>query len=360
MSVECGTVNNFTAGALTLHVAIEKLALKEPFHITGHTMVDTDVVTVTLEKGGHIGRGEASGVYYRKDDDAAGVVRQIEAVRARIEAGIDRESLQRLLPTGGARNAVDCALWDLEAKLTGRPAWQIAGLDPPQPLLTTFTVGADKPEKMASGARAYADAKAIKLKLTGGPVDADRVRAVRNARPDVWLGVDANQGFTRGFLEMLMPTLLETRVELIEQPFEIGQEALLDGFKSPIPIAADESVQGLADVRGLLGRFNVVNIKLDKCGGLTEGLAMARKARRLGLDVMVGNMVGTSLAMAPSCLVGQLCKVVDLDGPVFLSTDRDIPVRYSGGSISCEDMPWGNSKPAAPHDVHGKAIGIMS
>jgi L-alanine-DL-glutamate epimerase-like enolase superfamily enzyme len=133
-------MNNFTTGALTLHVAIEKFALKQPFHITGHTMVDTDVVTVMLEKGGHIGRGEASGVYYRKDDDAAGVVKQIEAVRARIEAGIDRDTLQRLLPTGGARNAVDCALWDLEAKLTGRPAWQIAGLIPPRPLLTTFTL----------------------------------------------------------------------------------------------------------------------------------------------------------------------------------------------------------------------------
>jgi L-Ala-D/L-Glu epimerase len=341
--VGCGTLNNFSTSALTLRVAIEKFALKEPFHITGHSMVDADVVTVTLVKGGHLGRGEASGVYYRKDDDAAGVVRQIEAIRARIEAGIDRESLQRLLPTGGARNAVDCALWDLEAKLTGRPVWQIAGLDAPRPLLTTFTVGANQPDKMASDARAYGEARAIKLKLTGEPLDADRVRAVRAARPDVWLGVDANQGFTRVFLETLMPVFVEARVKLIEQPFKIGQEAQLDGFKSPIPIAADESAQGLTDVRGLVGRFSVVNIKLDKCGGLTEGLAMARKARRLGLDVMVGNMVGTSLAMAPSCLVGQLCKVVDLDGPVFLSTDRDIAARYSDGFISCEDMPWGNS-----------------
>jgi L-alanine-DL-glutamate epimerase-like enolase superfamily enzyme len=275
-------MNASHAGALSLGVAIEKFALKQPFHITGHTMVDADVVTVTLEKGGHIGRG------------------------------------------------------------TGRRTWQIAGLDPPRPLLTTFTVGADKPEKMASGARAYADAKAIKLKLTGEPLDADRVRAVRAARPDVWLGVDANQGFTRVFLETLMPVLEEARVELIEQPFKIGQEAQLDGFNSPIPVAADESAQGLADVRRLIGRFNVVNIKLDKCGGLTEALAMARKARRLGLDVMVGNMVGTSLAMAPSFLVGQLCQVVDLDGPVFLSTDRDVTVRYSDGFISCDDRLWGH------------------
>jgi L-alanine-DL-glutamate epimerase-like enolase superfamily enzyme len=196
---------------------------------------------------------------------------------------------------------------------------------------------------MASDACAYANAKAIKLKLTGEPLDGERVRAVRAVLPDVWLGVDANQGFTRVFLETLMPVLVETRVELIEQPFKVGQEAQLDGFKSPIPVAADESAQGLTDVQGLVGRFNVVNIKLDKCGGLTEGLAMARQARRLGLDVMVGNMVGTSLAMAPSFLVGQLCKVVDLDGPVFLNTDRDSTVRYCDGFISCEDMPWGKS-----------------
>jgi L-alanine-DL-glutamate epimerase-like enolase superfamily enzyme len=327
--------------AIKMRVDIEKFPLKEPFRITGHTMVDTDVVVVTLEKGGQQGRGEASGVYYRKGDDAPGVVQQIEAVRARIEAGIDREALQRILPIGGARNAVDCACWDLEAKLSGKSAWQIAGLDRPVPLLTTFTVGANDPEKMASDARAYAQALAIKLKLTGQPVDADRVRAVRAARPDVWLGVDANQGFTRESLKALLPVLVEARVELIEQPFKIGQDALLDGLKLPIRVAADESAQGLADVAGLVGRFSVVNIKLDKCGGLTEGLAMAREARRLGLEVMVGNMVGTSLAMAPSFLVGQLCQVVDLDGPVFLSADRSPAVRYENGMISCPDELWG-------------------
>ncbi|HEY4445639.1 MAG TPA: enolase C-terminal domain-like protein, partial [Steroidobacteraceae bacterium] len=209
------------------------------------------------------------------------------------------------------------------------------------PLLTTFTVGANDPDKMAADARAYTQAKAIKLKLTGQPADADRVRAVRAARPDVWLGVDANQGFTRPFLATLMPVLVEARVELIEQPFKIGQEVQLDGLGSPIPLAADESVQGLADVPALVGRFNVVNIKLDKCGGLTEALAMAREARRLGLDVMVGNMLGTSLAMAPAFLVGQLCNVVDLDGPVFLSRDRSVPVRYESGLISSPEALWG-------------------
>jgi L-Ala-D/L-Glu epimerase len=341
MSERIAIMSAVTAGGLALRVSLEKFPLKEPFHITGHTLVNTDVVTVELEKDGHTGRGEAAGVYYRKFDDVASNMRQIEAVRPRIEIGIDRDSLQRLLPTGGARNAVDCALWDMEAKLTGRAAWQIAGLNRPQPLLTTFTVGANNPDKMAADARAYTEAKAIKLKLTGQPEDGDRVRAVRAVRPDVWLGIDANQGFTRAFLAALMPVLLEAGVQLVEQPFKIGQEAQLDGLNLPIPIAADESVQGLADIQGLVGRFNVVNIKLDKCGGLTEALAMAREARRLGLDVMVGNMLGTSLAMAPSFLVGQLCKVVDLDGPTFLSADRPCPVRYENGMISCPDGLWG-------------------
>lgn len=325
---------------LTLGVAIENFPLREPFSITGSTMLDTDLIVVALGKDGHVGRGEASGVDYH-GEDAPGMVKQIEAARASIEAGLDRDSLQQLLPLGGARNAVDCALWDLEAKLTGRAAWQIAGLEEPKPLLTTFTVGANASEKMAADARAYVQAKAIKMKLTGQAEDAERVRAVRAARPDVWLCVDANQGFTPELLEWLMPVLVEAGVQLIEQPFPVGQEAQMEGLNSPIPFAADESVQGLADVARLVGRFSTVNIKLDKCGGLTEALAMARAARRLGLDVMVGNMVATSLAMAPAFLVGQLCSVVDLDGPVFLSRDRPTSVRYEDGMISSPDALWG-------------------
>jgi L-alanine-DL-glutamate epimerase-like enolase superfamily enzyme len=269
------------------------------------------------------------------------MIDQIEALRTIIEAGISRAGLQERLSPGGARNALDCALWDLEAKLTGCSVWQIAGLVKPRPILTTFTCGADTPTAMAAVARSYKHARAIKLKLTGEPIDAERVRAVREIRGDVWLGVDANQGFTRTSLERLMPTLLEARVALIEQPFPIGQEALLDGFCSPIPIAADESVQSLPDLTKLVGRFNVANIKLDKCGGLTEGLAMARAAHDLGLQPMVGNMIGTSLAMAPAFLIAQSCAVVDLDGPIFLKADRPIGVRYSGGDIMCPEALWG-------------------
>ncbi len=334
-------MNSSRRGAVRATVEVEAFRLKEPFRITGHTMYQTDVLTVTLERHGCVGRGEAAGVFYRPGEDVTSNTQRIESIREALEAGLSREALQPLLPAGGARNAVDCALWDLEAKSSGRRAWEIAGLKRPRALLTTFTVSAKSPEEMAVSARRYRDAKAIKLKLTGEAQDADRVRAVRNARPYVWLGVDANQGFTRSSLETLMPVLLAANVALVEQPFPIGDDSLLDGFASPIPIAADESAQSLSDLSGLVGRYQTVNIKLDKCGGLTEGLAMAREASRLGLDVMVGNMIGTSLAMAPSFILGQLCSVVDLDGPIFLAQDRSPAVCYREGMIECPEAIWG-------------------
>jgi L-Ala-D/L-Glu epimerase len=327
--------------AIALTLTTRRYPLKEPFNITGHRMTDTDVVLVTLQRDTHEGRGEATGVFYLENNDLPNLIRQIEAVRSHVEAGIDRHGLQGLLPPGGARNALDCALWDLEAKLTNTPAWRLAGLESPRPLLTTFTVSADTPEKMAATARAYPDAKALKLKLTGQPIDADRVRAVRAVSPAAWLGVDANQGFTRASLEAMLPVLVDNRVQLIEQPFRIGRDSDLDGLRAPIPIAADESVQRLTDIAQLVGRYDVINIKLDKCGGLTEGLAMAREARRLGLAVMVGNMLGSSLAMAPAFVLGQLCDVVDLDGPVFLSEDCAPPVRYGQGMICVPATLWG-------------------
>jgi L-alanine-DL-glutamate epimerase-like enolase superfamily enzyme len=331
-----------TWGSLTLRTHIEQWPLVTPFRVTGYTWESLTVLLVNLEKDGVVGRGEAAGVYY-KSDTPASMEHQLQVVRGKIEAGVSRESIQNLLPRGGARNALDCALWDLEAKLSKRPTWQIAGLNNPKPLLTTFTCGADTPTNMASTARMYKNARAIKLKLTGDSADAERVRAVRAARPDVWLGVDANQGFTREKLEHLFPALIESRVALIEQPCKVGEEAWLDDLDSPIPLAADESAQGVLDVADLVGRFRVVNIKLDKCGGLTEGLAMARAAQALGLEPMVGNMLGTSLAMAPAYLVGQLCSVVDLDGPIFLKSDRESQVKYDAGVIECPNELWGSA-----------------
>ena len=247
-----------------------------------------------------------------------------------------------MLPPGGSRNAVDCAMWELEASRSGIPAYRLAGTDAPRSLVTTFTLGADEPEVMAEGARDYAHARAIKIKLTGSlELDIARVRAVREARPEVWLGVDANQGFAIHDLGALVHAMGEQDVSLIEQPLPRGSEADLEGFESAIPIAADESVLGLDDVAGLVGRFQIANIKLDKCGGLTEALMMAAEARRLGLGVMVGNMVGTSLAMAPAFILGQLCDVVDLDGPTFLASDRPGAVRYSGGTVAAGQGGWG-------------------
>ena len=183
-------------GPLTLRTEVQQWRLVSPFRITGYTFESVDVLVLSLEKDGHVGQGEASGVYYRAENPAS-MLKQIEPLRATIEAGISRDALQKLLGPGGARNALDCALWDLEAKVTGNPAWKIAQLQPPRPLLTTFTCGADEPAKMAATALGYRNARAIKLKLTGDPVDADRVRAVREALPEAWIGVDANQGFTR-------------------------------------------------------------------------------------------------------------------------------------------------------------------
>jgi L-Ala-D/L-Glu epimerase len=324
----------------SLRTEVERWVLAEPFRTAAHTVKAIDLLVVTLESGGVIGRGEATGVYYKQESPAS-MLRQIGPLRKVIESGISRASLQKILPPGGARNALDCALWELEARLSGIAVWKKANLERPRELITTFTCGADEPGKMATRARGYKGARAIKLKLTGEPADAQRVRAVREELDSVWLAVDANQGFTRASLERLMPLLVEMRVALIEQPFPIGHEADLDGLQSPIPIAADESVQCLSDMARLVGRFNMVNIKLDKCGGLTEGLAMARAASELGLDAMVGNMLCTSLGIGPAFLVGQLCAVVDLDGPIFLDGDRPIQAQYENGLIACSESVWG-------------------
>jgi L-alanine-DL-glutamate epimerase-like enolase superfamily enzyme len=302
----------------------------------------SELVVVEITDGAETGRGEAAGVYYL-DDDVDHMVAELDRHRDTIENCEGRGDLLKAMPRGGARNAVDCAMWELEARRQRTSAHGLAGIDQPKPLVTTFTLGADDPERMAEGARAYATAQAIKVKLTGElELDGERVRAIREARPDVWLGVDANQGYSRDQLDPLVEILAAHRVSLLEQPLPRGREADLDGYRCPIPIAADESALGLDDVPGLIGRFDVINIKLDKCGGLTEALLIAEEARRHGLGVMVGNMVGTSLAMAPAFIVGQHCDVVDLDGPTFLREDREPAVEYRDGRIWCPDEVWGS------------------
>lgn len=327
--------------SVELELHNEPLPMSAPFRIAGHVFEAMPATVVTLREGDCVGRGEAAGVYYN-DDHPETMIATLEALRPRIEAGLDREALRTLLPAGGARNALDCALWELESQRSGVPVWKLAGLEKVDRLLTTFTVGADEPFVMADRAAAYTQARALKLKLTGDPaLDAARVRAVRARCPSAWIGVDANQGYSAATLASLLPVLVEANIALLEQPCVRGRESDLDGIERPLPFAADESILDLAELEARHHRFDVINIKLDKCGGLTEGLLMAKRARELGKQVMVGNMCGTSLAAAPAFVLGQYCDIVDLDGPIFLAKDRTPSVKYEDGYIHCGDEVWG-------------------
>jgi L-alanine-DL-glutamate epimerase-like enolase superfamily enzyme len=266
---------------------------------------------------------------------------QLISLAANGRGRIDRSAIQVLLPAGGARNALDCALWELEARQRNDRVWRLAGIDTPRALLTTCTVGADDPDIMADVARGYHGARAIKIKLTGDDIDIERLRAVREACPNAWLGVDANRGYTPERLPRLLPELRKADVQLLEQPFPIGFDEQMADIETPIAVGADESVQTLEDLPRLVGRCHVINIKLDKCGGLTHGLRMAQAARQLGFRVMVGNMLGTSWAMASAWVIGQLCDIVDLDGPLLLAGDREPSVVYRDGYIDCPDDVWG-------------------
>ncbi|HWD29415.1 MAG TPA: dipeptide epimerase [Rhizomicrobium sp.] len=324
---------------LALDVRTERWPFKAPFHIAGYVITDAEVVHVTLTQDGVRGDGEASGVFYRGETPET-LAAQIESVRPAIEAGIARDALRALLPVGGARNALDCALWDLESKRCGRTAWEMADMFAADTIATTLTIGADTPARMAEAAERYGAAPRLKVKLTGEG-DVDRLSAIRNARPEAWISVDANQAFTRAGLEELLPVLQALDIAMIEQPLPAGRDADLDGLHSPIPLAADESVQGLADVAGARGRFEFVNIKLDKCGGLTEALLMVDAIRAAGMRPMVGCMAGTSLAMIPGALLGQRCDIVDMDGAMFLARDSEPRVTYQNGVIVPPKEGWG-------------------
>ena len=334
-------------GKLNMAVATETLRLKKPFHIANFVWESSDVVVVTVDDGQYQGRGEGGGVFFL-GDDVAHMRAALADHRDAIEAGPSRDELRSIMPAGGARNAVDCALWELEAARAGKPVWQLAGVGEPKALRTTFTLGADTPEIMAQGALDYADARSIKIKLTGDlELDLARVRAIRAARSDAWLGVDGNQGFTAKDIPALIEGLAAERISLLEQPLARDRDHELEQLQSSIPVAGDESILTLADVAGAVGRFGVINIKLDKCGGLTEGLLMAEEARRLGLGVMVGNMIGSSLAMAPAFVLGQGCDIVDLDGPSFLAADRSPSVVYRDGTITSGPEVWGSGSGSA-------------
>ncbi|MBW4330766.1 dipeptide epimerase [Stakelama sp. CBK3Z-3] len=329
----------------TLSVSRDSGSFRRPFRISGHVFTGIPLVRATIAEGGMAGRGEAGGVYFL-GDDVDNILDRIEQARPAIEGGADRLALQSLLPPGGARNALDSALWELEAQQTGRPVWQLAGIERPSSLVTTYTLSADEPAAVGRALGGYADARALKLKLDGDrDADVARLRIVHQTRPDAWLMVDANQGYAARELPGLVPDLQQCGVRLIEQPVARGEEVELDGLDLPIPLFAEESVLSAADLPGLVGRFQGINIKLDKCGGLTEALKMVQAARQLGLKVMVGNMGGSSLAAAPAFMLGQLSDVVDLDGPKFLAEDLPGGAVYADGMISFDDAFWGGPSP---------------
>ncbi len=321
-------------------VGVERWPLNRPFTISRGTKTEAEVVIVELEEDGARGRGECV-PYPRYGETAAAVAHQIEALSAAIAGGLDRERLQPLLPAGAARNAVDCALWDLEAKQRGRRAWDIAGLPPPSSVVTAETIGLDTPAEMARAAAGLSDRPLLKIKLGADQV-VERVRAVRSAAPMARLVVDANEGWTPELLRQSCAALVDLGVEMIEQPLPAGNDGALDGLALPIVLCADESCHTAADLPSLAGRYGMINIKLDKSGGLTEGLRLAAAARDAGFAIMVGCMVGTSLAMAPATLLGPFAQVVDLDGPLWLARDREPALRFSGGTVAPpEPALWG-------------------
>jgi L-alanine-DL-glutamate epimerase-like enolase superfamily enzyme len=324
-------------------LTVEKAAIRfaEPFRIAGYVFDSMPSVVARVADGAAIGRGEAAGVYYMGDDQQH-MLGVIEHVRSEIESGLSRQDLQSFLPPGGARNAVDCALWELDSRLASVPVWALAGVPRPRPLITTFTLPADEPAALGAKLDRLSFARSIKLKLDGNvDMDRERIALVRRVRPDVWLGVDANQGFAPNDLEALAATARDFSVSLIEQPVKRGEEAALDGWRPGVPVAADESILDLAELNERAAYFDVINIKLDKCGGLTEALRMVRAARMLGKQVMVGNMGGSTLAMAPGFVLGQLCDVIDLDGPFGLADDPLAERIYRDGSIFVPEELWG-------------------
>jgi L-Ala-D/L-Glu epimerase len=301
-----------------------------PIAISREVFTGQDVIVVTLAEGDAAGRGEASPTT-RYGESVASTLTSIQQLVPALESGLDRTTLQGLLPPGAARNAIDCALWDLQAKQAGVRVWELVGLADPCPVLTTQTIGLGTPEAMAAAA-ALAWSSLLKLKL-GGQGDIERVRAVRAAAPHVRLIVDANEAWSADQLETFPSLLAPLGVELIEQPLPAGEDAPLDRIRSPIPIGADESFHDSAMIDRMLGRYQVINIKLDKTGGLTEALRAKAAANAAGLDVMIGCMGGTSLAMAPALLLAADTKVVDLDGPPILTRDIAGGLHYERGMI---------------------------
>ena len=315
----------------SLAAAQEHWPLAAAFVISRGTKTQAEVVVATITQDGARGRGECT-PYPRYGETPASVLAQLHQVQATIESGCGRDELQALLPPSAARNALDCALWDLEAKLSGERAWARAGRARLDPVKTCYTLSLAAPEQMAEAAALAARRPMLKLKL-GAPGDLERVQAVRRAAPLTRLIVDANEGWDISTLQALAPELARLDVKLIEQPLPAGEDAILEGFRSPVPLCADESLHTRDELDVCASRYDCINIKLDKAGGLTEALALAAEAHERGLKIMIGSMVATSLAMAPALILAQGADFVDLDGPLLLARDREPGLGYVGSMI---------------------------
>jgi L-alanine-DL-glutamate epimerase-like enolase superfamily enzyme len=313
--------------------------LKQTFRISRGSRTETRVVVVTVADGQHIGRGEAVPIA-RYNQTPESVLAQIESIRS--EKNLVREQLQSLLPAGAARNALDCALWDLQAKISGKRLWELADIPIVPEVETSFTISLDTPEKMATAAKASANVPILKLKLSGENLDLARVEAVHGAAPAARLLIDANESWSPDHYKGIAPAMKRLGVELIEQPFPANADDVLENLDHPTPVCADESCHTSADLPRLTNRYEVINVKLDKTGGLTEALLLTERARESGFKLFIGCMVGTSLSMAPARVLASAADYVDLDGPLLLARDRDNGLTYRNGKI---DIPsrelWG-------------------
>jgi L-alanine-DL-glutamate epimerase-like enolase superfamily enzyme len=326
---------------MELSVRIERWPLAGAFTISRGSKTEAVVVVAELSDGTHRGRGE-SVPYARYGETADGIVAAIEAMRPALQQGLDRPALQQAMRSGAARNALDCAYWDVNAKAAGRRAHELAGLGPPAPLITAYTISLGTPAAMAEAAERAALRPLLKVKLGGGDDDRTRIAAVRRAAPLAEIIVDVNEGWRADDLARNLAACADAGVTLVEQPLPEGGDEVLARIKRTIPVCADESVHDRASLDALAGKYDAINVKLDKAGGLTEALALAGAAEQRGLAVMVGCMVATSLAMAPAMLVAQRARVVDLDGPLLLAKDRPEGLRYDGSLVyPPEPALWG-------------------
>jgi len=324
----------------TLDVRIERFPIAGSFTISRGAKTDAVTVVAEVSQGGHMGRGECV-PYRRYNETPEATLKSLQAMREAVARGLDRKALQTAMPAGAARNALDCALVDWEAKSAGKRAWDLLGRPVPKPCVTAYTISLGSPATMAAATEKAAHRPLLKIKL-GGDGDGERIAAVRRAAPNSELIIDANEAWTPSNLEQNLAACAAAGVTMVEQPLPTDWDEMLGRIRRPVRVCADESVHDRKSLDALRGRYDAVNIKLDKSGGLTEALAMADAAMALGFDIMVGCMVATSLAMAPAMLLTAQARFVDLDGPLLLARDRDHGLRYDGSLVHPPDAAlWG-------------------